>query len=351
MQKIDLKALSIVELESYITGLGLPLFRAKQLLHWIYEKYAESIDDITEFSKDLRKRLSETALISNITLLEKQRSADGTEKFLFKLEDSETIESVLISDKGRLTLCISSQAGCAMDCKFCLTGKLRIRRDLRAHEIIDQAISINRQLPSDTRITNIVFMGMGEPLANLKEVSEALRRMTGLMKISRRRITVSTSGVVPGILKLYDNAPHVNLAVSLNATTDAVRDRLMPINSRYPIRQLLDACRKFPLDPGRRITFEYVMLKDINDKPEDAERLVKLLRGIPSKVNLIPFNPYEGSGYMRPDDASVLRFQDLLIRGYLTAIIRKSKGKDILAACGQLKAGYPAKDQQNCSPA
>ncbi|MEK6673054.1 MAG: 23S rRNA (adenine(2503)-C(2))-methyltransferase RlmN [Nitrospirota bacterium] len=350
MQRIDLKALSIVGIESFVTGLGLPLFRARQLLHWIYEKCARSIDSITEFSKGLRERLSETAFISNIDLLDKQRSEDGTEKFLFGLEDSETIESVLISDKDRLTLCISSQAGCAMDCRFCLTGKLKIRRDLKAHEIIDQVISINRLLPSDTKVINIVFMGMGEPLTNLNEVSEALWRMTGLMKISKRRITVSTSGVVPGILKLYDNAPHVNLAVSLNATTDAVRDRLMPINRKYPLRPLLDACRKFPLEPSRRITFEYVMLKDINDKLEDAERLVKLLRGIPSKVNLIPFNPYEGSGFRRPDDASVLRFQDLLIKGNLTAIIRKSKGQDILAACGQLKAGYPAKNRQNCSP-
>lgn len=350
MQRIDLKALSIVGIESFVTGLGLPLFRARQLLHWIYEKYARSIDSITELSKGLRERLSETAYISNIDLLDKQGSEDGTEKFLFGLEDSETIESVLISDKDRLTLCISSQAGCAMDCKFCLTGKLKIRRDLKAHEIIDQVISINRLLPSDTKVTNIVFMGMGEPLTNLNEVSEALWRMTGLMKISKRRITVSTSGVVPGILKLYDNAPHVNLAVSLNATTDAVRDRLMPINRKYPLRPLLDACRKFPLEPSRRITFEYVMLKDINDKLEDAERLVKLLKGIPSKVNLIPFNPYEGSGFRRPDDASVLRFQDLLIKGNLTAIIRKSKGQDILAACGQLKAGYPAKNRQNCSP-
>lgn len=350
MQRIDLKALSIVGIESFVTGLGLPLFRARQLLHWIYEKYARSIDSITELSKGLRERLSETAYISNIDLLDKQGSEDGTEKFLFRLEDSETIESVLISDKDRLTLCISSQAGCAMDCKFCLTGKLKIRRDLKAHEIIDQVISINRLLPSDTKVTNIVFMGMGEPLTNLNEMSEALWRMTGLMKISKRRITVSTSGVVPGILKLYDNAPHVNLAVSLNATTDAVRDRLMPINRKYPLRPLLDACRKFPLEPSRRITFEYVMLKDINDKLEDAERLVKLLKGIPSKVNLIPFNPYEGSGFRRPDDASVLRFQDLLIKGNLTAIIRKSKGQDILAACGQLKAGYPAKNRQNCSP-
>ncbi|MCL4457254.1 MAG: 23S rRNA (adenine(2503)-C(2))-methyltransferase RlmN [Nitrospirae bacterium] len=339
MQKTNLKSLSKQELEAFIEELGLPAFRAKQILHWIYEKYAQSIQDITELSKDLREKLSEKAYISNLGLLDRQISKDGTEKFLFGLEDGETIESVLISDEDRLTLCISSQIGCAMRCRFCLTGKMGLKRNLDAHEIVDQIISANRII-KPRKITNIVFMGMGEPLANFDNVTNALWRITELMNISPKRITLSTSGIAPKILEFPKKAPMVNLAISLNATTDEVRDYIMPVNKTYPLKVLLEACRKFPLPTRRRITFEYVMLKGMNDTPEDAKRLVKLLKGIPSKVNLIPFNPYEGSEFKRPDDESVLRFQNILIEGQLTALIRKSKGQDISAACGQLKAKY-----------
>lgn len=335
----DLKALSKQELESFVDRAGLPAFRTKQLLHWIYEKYAGSIGDITEFSKDLRERLSEKAYISSLRLLNRETSKDGTEKFLFGLEDKESVESVVIPDKGRLTLCISSQAGCAMGCRFCLTGELGLRRNLKAHEIVDQIISADR-LIMPRKITNIVLMGMGEPLANFKEVVEALWRMTGLMHISKRRITLSTSGVVPKILELAEKAPRINLAISLNAATDEVRSRIMPVNKKYPLKSLLDACRRFPLEPKRRITFEYVMIAGVNDSLDDAGRIVRLLRGIPSKVNLIPFNPYEGSEFASPSDEVVLGFQKILSDGKLTALIRKSKGRDIRAACGQLKAGY-----------
>ncbi len=339
MQKTNLKSLSKQELEAFIEELGLPAFRAKQILHWIYEKYAQSIQDITELSKDLREKLSEKAYISNLGLLDRQISKDGTEKFLFGLEDGETIESVLISDEDRLTLCISSQIGCAMRCRFCLTGKMGLKRNLDAHEIVDQIISANRII-KPRKITNIVFMGMGEPLANFDNVTNALWRITELMNISPKRITLSTSGIAPKILEFPKKAPMVNLAISLNATTDEVRDYIMPVNKTYPLKVLLEACRKFPLPARRRITFEYVMLKGMNDTPEDAKRLVELLKGILSKVNLIPFNPYEGSEFKRPDEESVLRFQDILIEGQLTALIRKSKGQDISAACGQLKAKY-----------
>ncbi|MEW6738335.1 MAG: 23S rRNA (adenine(2503)-C(2))-methyltransferase RlmN [Nitrospirota bacterium] len=339
MKKINLKSLSKQELESFIKKSGLPAFRAKQILHWIYGKYAGSIHEITELSKDLREKLSENAYISNLELLGRQVSEDGTEKFLFGLEDAETIESVLIPDEDRLTLCISSQVGCAMDCRFCLTGKLGLKRNLKSHEIVDQIISVSRTI-KPRQITNIVLMGMGEPLANFDNVVDALWRITEFMKISPRRITLSTSGIVPKILELPKKAPAVNLAISLNATTDNVRDYIMPINKTYPLKELLTACRKFPLPPRRRITFEYVMLKNINDTPEDARRLINLLKGIPSKVNLIPFNPYEGSEFERPEDARVLNFQKILLKGHITALIRKSKGQDILAACGQLKARY-----------
>jgi len=358
MEKINLKALSKQELESFIRDSGLPSFRTRQLLNWIYVKYAQDIQDITEFSKELRESLSERTCISNLKLLDRQTSKDGTEKFLFELEDRETIESVLISDNERLTLCISSQVGCAMGCRFCLTGKLGLKRNLRPHEIVDQIISVSRIIKPPViahhpiltkgrsgdslykKITNVVLMGMGEPLANAENVVDALWRITGLMKMSPRRITLSTSGIAAKITGLPKKAPMVNLAISLNATTDEVRDYLMPINRIYPLKKLLGACRRFPLPARRKITFEYVLLKDINDTPEDAKRLISLLKGIPSKVNLIPFNAYDRAEFQRPDDESVLTFQDILTKGHILAFIRKSAGQDILAACGQLKARY-----------
>ena len=343
MEKTNLKALSKQEMETHLREYGLSAYRARQLIHWIYERQVRSIEEITEFSKELRERLSERAYLSNLALLARQTSGDGTEKFLFGLEDGESIESVLIPDEDRLTLCISSQVGCALCCRFCLTGTLGLRRNLKAFEIVDQIISVSRMIKTQHpsgKITNIVFMGMGEPLANFDEVVEALWRITGFMKISPRRITLSTAGIVPKIMELPRKAPPVNLAVSLNAATDRVRDSLMPVNKTYPLRELMDACRRFPLQPRRRITFEYVLLKGVNDGLEDARRLVALLKGIPSKVNLIPFNPSEGSEFQRPDEERVLEFQKILLKGNVTALIRKSKGQDILAACGQLKAGY-----------
>lgn len=339
MLKTNLKVLSKVELESFIQKSDLPSYRTRQLIHWIYKKYAQSIDDITEFSKDLRKKIAEVAYISNLEILRRQLSKDGTEKFLLGLGDGESIESVLIPEADRLTLCISSQVGCAMGCRFCLTGKIGLKRNLKAYEIIDQIISVGRVI-APRRITNIVFMGMGEPLANFDEVVEALGRMTELMGFSKRRITLSTAGIALKILELIDKAPKVNLAISLNATTDVLRSELMPLNKRYPIKALLDACKRFPLEAGRKITFEYVMLDGVNDNIEDARRLIRILKGIRCKVNLIPFNPYEGSEFRRPSDERVERFQKILLAGNIITLIRKSKGQDILAACGQLKAGY-----------
>ena len=339
MEKIDLKSLSKDDVESFIKDAGLPSFRSRQILHWIYERYAQSLEEMTELSKKLREELAERAYISNLTLLNRLTSHDGTEKFLFGLKDGETIESVLIPDEERLTLCISSQVGCAMGCVFCLTGKSGLKRNLGPHEIIDQVISVNRMI-LPRRITNIVLMGMGEPLANFDNVVEALRRMTGVMVISPRRITLSTAGIVPRIAELGQLGLKVNLAISLNATTDSVRDVIMPINKTYPIKAVLDTCRKLPLQQTRKITFEYVMLKDINDSTADAKRLVRLLHGLQSKINLIPFNPYSDCEYERPDDIAVLRFQEIMAKAEVTVIIRKSKGRDILAACGQLKARY-----------
>ena len=338
-KNIDLKSLSKEETYRFAAEYGLPKYRADQLLHWIYERFVPSLQEITEFSKALRSELAETAYISNLLLTAHQRSEDGTEKFLFSLEDVQTIESVLIPDRDRLTLCISSQVGCAMGCSFCLTGDIGLIRNLKAHEIVDQVISVSRRI-APRRMMNIVLMGMGEPLANFDEVVEALWRITGLMGISKRRITLSTSGLVPKMFELPQKAPDVNLAVSLNATTDEVRSRIMPINKTYPIKLLLDACRKYPLQPRRRITFEYVLISGVNDTRADAQRLVKLLRGIPCKVNLIPYNPHEQSSMKRPSEETVLAFQKIIADSNITVLIRESKGQDILAACGQLKARY-----------
>ncbi|MBI5640482.1 MAG: 23S rRNA (adenine(2503)-C(2))-methyltransferase RlmN [Nitrospirae bacterium] len=338
--KTNLKSLSKEGTHLFFRDLGLPRYRADQLLHWIYQKFAEDLGDITEFSKDLRETLSRVAYISSLKTAKRLSSADGTGKFLFSLEDGNTIESVLIPDEDRLTLCISSQVGCAMGCRFCLTGRLGLIRNLRAFEIVDQVISVNKMLHPAKRVTNIVFMGMGEPLANLEEVVDALWRITGFIGISKRKITLSTAGLVPAMLLLPQKAPEVNLAVSLNATTDATRDELMPVNRTYKLRSLLEACRRYPLSPRRMITFEYVLIDGKNSSAADARRLVQLLRGLRCKVNLIPLNPHAGSDLKRPSDSAVLEFQKILLQHDLTALIRESKGSDILAACGQLKAEY-----------
>jgi len=337
--RINLKSLTEEELKSEFSRIGLPQYRCSQLLHWLYEKRAAGVDDISEFSKKLRTELDKLAYISNLQLRERHLSSDGTEKFLFGLEDNLSIESVLIPINGRYTLCISSQVGCAVGCKFCLTGTGGLKRNLKAHEIVDQIIAASR-LIDEKKVSNIVLMGMGEPLHNLNEVIEALHRMTALMNISPRRITVSTSGVVDRMQEFANRAPTVNLAGSLNATTDRVRNRIMPINKRFPIEKLLEACRRYPLPPRRRITFEYVIIKDVNDSYEDAKRLGILLRGIPCKINIIPLNAFEGCELQRPSDDVVSGFQNVLAGMGYTAMLRKSRGQDIHAACGQLRVRY-----------
>ena len=339
MELFDLKAADEAGIKSFMDGYGLPGYRAKQLIHWIYERGATEIDQITVFSRDLRAKLAEKAYISNLDLIERLKSRDGSEKYLFGLEDGLAIESVLIPDEDRLTLCVSSQVGCAMGCKFCRTGRMGFVRDLRAHEIVDQVIAAGR-LISPQKINNIVFMGMGEPLMNVRNVAEAIARMNALLSLSRRKITVSTSGVVPGIeelpMLLGARGITFNLAISLNATTDETRSQLMPINRKYPIAELMQAVRRFPLQKTRKITFEYVMVGGVNDSIEDARRLAKLVRGIPNKVNLIPLNPFEGCGLSAPAEGAVVKFQAELDRLGVTALIRKSKGGDIMASCGQL---------------
>jgi 23S rRNA (adenine2503-C2)-methyltransferase len=339
--KPNIKRFAPDELASRLVERGLKKYRAAQVFEWIYRNRASSFEDMTNISKVERSLLSDAFCITSPAVVRTELSKDGTRKFLFELEDTHTIESVLIPDDDRLTLCISSQVGCAQACRFCLTGRGGFTRNLKAHEISDQVLEVSRILKQEGRrgITNIVLMGMGEPLANIEELVKALKVITwerGL-GFSPRRVTVSTDGLVPEIDVLGKSGVKVNLAVSLNATTDAVRDRIMPVNQRYPIKQLLATCQHFPLEPRRRITFEYVMLQGVNDTQEDALRLTRLLRGIKCKVNLIPFNPFPASEFGRPDDAVVKRFQKILLDHHYTALVRESRGRDISAACGQLR--------------
>jgi len=340
----NLKKFNQSEIEKIIKKEKLPSYRGKQLMQWIYKKFATSIDEITEWPKSLRLNFSQKYYIGNIKLIERKISSDGTEKFLWELEDNEKIESVIIPDKERLTLCISSQVGCPLKCKFCLTGKIGFRRNLNTWEIVDQFIQVSKLIKTkdseERKITNIVFMGMGEPLLNFDNFVEALWRFKNLIEFSPRRITLSTVGIVPALKELPQKAPPIKLAISLNATDEKTRSLLMPINKKYPLHELLKTLREYPLKPRQRITFEYVMLKGINSSEEDAFRLSQILKGIPSKINLIPFNPWEGCEFRKPDEPEILKFQEILASKGYSVFIRKSKGTDILAACGQLKALY-----------
>ncbi len=342
-----LTELSTEELEAFTRAMGMPAYRARQIHKWIYQAGCGSFDRMTDLPKDLRARLSAEARVRSLEEVGRQVSEDGTEKFLFRLSDTESVESVLMFDADRTTLCVSSQVGCAMGCRFCVTGALGFRRNLQAHEIVEQVLHARERLRPESDLTNIVFMGMGEPFQNFEEVQTALGRLIspGYVGLSKRKVTVSTCGHVEGIQRLGREGPIVNLAISLNATTDETRSRLMPVNRKWPLKELLRACREFPLKPTRRITFEYVLFAGVNDTLEDARRLVRLLKGIRSKVNLIPFNPHPGSEFSKPGDEQVLAFQQVLVEAGLTAPVRKSKGADIAAACGQLKAAYTARQK------
>jgi len=334
MQKTDLKNFTLEALEGFISGLGKERFRAKQIFKWLYQMDATSFEQMTNVSKEFRRQLEETATISNLEPEVVEASEDGTRKYLFRLSDGSAVESVLIPDEDRNTLCISSQVGCAMGCAFCLTGTFGLSRNLTTAEIINQVCAVKRDAP----VKNIVFMGMGEPLANLAAVIPAVRILTDPdgFQFSTRKVTVSTSGMVPQMAELGRGAT-VNLAVSLNATTDEVRSQIMPVNRSYPLKELLAACKAFPLPSRRWITMEYVLIRDLNDSLEDAKRLVRLISNIPSKVNLIPFNEHEESDFKTPTQESIDRFHKYLLDKNVTVITRSSRGSDISAACGQLK--------------
>jgi 23S rRNA (adenine2503-C2)-methyltransferase len=347
----DLKDLDMDGLISLMEDMGEKPFRARQLYGWLFHKGAGSIIDMTDISLGLRDRLEEDGFcVAAPELVQELRSSDGSMKFVLGFKDGERAEAVIIPDVGRLTLCISTQSGCALGCGFCMTGQTSSSRtgksagrNLTLGELIAQVSAAERLVrkglfEGHITITNVVLMGMGEPLLNLDNVVKFIAILTdqGGMGYAARRVTLSTAGIVPAIKELGKRAPGINLAVSLNAATDEVRDWLMPINKKYPLKQLILALREYPLKKRRRITIEYVLLRDVNDTDKDAKRLAHLLRYVECMINIIPFNPFPGTEFERPDDDVVKRFQQQLLEEGFTAYIRSSHGADIGAACGQL---------------
>jgi 23S rRNA (adenine2503-C2)-methyltransferase len=340
-EPVFLKEFTPAELELWAQQEGQPAYRARQLLKWLYSQNAEDFKAMTDLSKDFRGWLAANARISRVKREKILTDIDGTRKLLLRLQDGERIESVLIDEGERLTLCLSSQVGCAYGCRFCLTGQDGFRRDLTAGEIVDQICAARKELGEGERLTNLVFMGMGEPLANLEQVLKALEIITADhgLNFSTRRITLSTVGLIPEMLRLSSLFP-IKLAVSLHGADDETRSRIMPINRRYPLAKLLEACRTLELPRRNRITFEYLLLGGVNDSPEAARKLAQLLRGLRSKINLIPFNQYPGAKFKAPSPTSVEEFQKVLQGEQLTATVRQSRGTGIMAACGQLSHSH-----------
>ena len=318
--------------------LGHERFRARQIFGWIYRHGVASPDRMTDLSRELRAALAEEFTISTPTLVERERSVDGTEKFLLRLADGRLIESVFIPDTPAMTFCISTQVGCAMACAFCLTGRMGLVRNLTAGEIVGQVRVLADALDMRGKRFNIVLMGMGEPLHNYDETMKALRMLADKegLAVPQRRMTLSTVGLLPALERLAQEPVMPNLAISLHAPTDTLRGELVPINRKYGIAETIAACKRFPLKRRNRITFEYVLLAGVNDSPEQARQLAKLLTGVKSKVNLIPLNAAAGIPFERPSDEAVDRFAKILADRGLVVSVRKSRGRDIRAACGQL---------------
>lgn len=338
--KTDIKDLTREALAAWFQNHGMRSFRATQVFKWLYLQQVDAFDQMTDLGKKTRDLLSQNFLSARLSLNQVASSKDGSKKYLFELSDGNLIESVLIPEKDHDTLCISSQIGCSQNCRFCLTAQDGLIRNLTPAEIISQVRDIRHLTAGSGNLTNIVFMGMGEPLANYRNVIEALKVITDSdvgLKFSSRRITLSTAGLVSRMADLGKDT-QINLAISLNAADNDTRSRLMPINRKYPIEKLMQACTRYPLKNRNKITFEYILMKGINDAPEDAQRLAGLLRPVKAKINLIPYNTYEGSPFECPEEPVISKFQDILIASHYTVMIRRSKGRDISAACGQLRA-------------
>ena len=343
--RTDIAELDVSALEDALDALGRPRFHARQIFQWIHKHGVVDFDAMSDLSRELRTQLGGAFTIGTPAVVQQERSVDGTVKFLLRLRDGKRIESVFIPDTptdgsrdARATFCLSTQVGCAMRCAFCLTGKMGISRNLSAGEIVGQVRVLARELHLLSSRFNIVLMGMGEPLHNYDETMKALRILADEhgLAVSPRRITLSTVGVLPNLERLATEPLMPNLAISLHSTTEDQRDRLVPVNRKYGLRDLLDVCRRFPLKRRSRITFEYVLLNEVNDTPEDARRLVKLLSGIKAKVNLLPLNEAAGIPFERPSDDRVNRFARILADRGVSVSVRKSRGRDIRAACGQL---------------
>ncbi len=335
------------DLKAYLKGLGKEQFRAQQIFKWVYERRTIDLEQMLNLSKSFREELKDKLSFDLPKVLSHLKSVDGTQKFLFDVKDGNSVEAVLIPSDGRLTLCISSEVGCNMACKFCYTGKQKLKRRLEAHEIVGQFMQVTDLIsPQGQRISNIVFMGMGEPLDNSDNVFKSIETLhdTWGMNISKRKITVSTSGVVPEMWKVAHHK--VRLAVSLNASNDDVRTQVMPINKRYPIKDLFAACREYYQATGDRITFEYVMLKGVTDSVEQARELHNLTKSIPCKINIIPFNEHPGADYTRPSDEQIELFHSELMRLGSHVLLRRTMGRDIFAACGQLTSEFDNKPKQ-----
>ena len=335
---LNLAELDISELESALEARGCERFHARQLYRWIYKRGVVDFEKMTDLSKDLRARLAADFEVVTPVLVSDIRSIDGTRKFVLELADHRRIEAVFIPDTPAMTFCISTQVGCAMGCGFCLTGKMGLVRNLTAGEIAGQVRVLANATDMLDHPFNIVLMGMGEPLHNYDPTMKALRILHSEhgLAVSPRRVTLSTVGIVPGLQRLAKEPLMPNLAISLHATTDEQRSELVPPNRKYPLAEILETCRQFPLKRRSRITFEYVMLDGVNDTPEDARRLARLLSGIKAKVNLIPLNPAPGIPFERPPDERIDRFAQILADRHFTVSVRKSRGQDIRAACGQL---------------
>ena len=335
-KRSDLRSLNLAELQAWTARRGFEPFRASQVAGWIYNRPLTEVAGMNNLPADLRRALDEDFDGYVPELRRAQRSADGTHKFLSGLRDRRVIESVIIPRDSRLTLCLSSQVGCAMDCAFCATAKLGLLRNLEAGEIVAQVLRA-REFTGGHPLTNYVFMGMGEPLANYDRVVRAIEIMTARwgLGVSPRRITVSTVGLIPQLERLARET-RVHIAVSLSAAYDELRNRIMPVNRRYPLPELIDACRRLDLPRRKRVTFEYVMLDDVNDGRADADALIALFRGLPVKLNLIPFNPFAGSDFRSSRDEAIQAFQERLLGAGVHTTVRKSRGQEIDAACGQL---------------
>jgi 23S rRNA (adenine2503-C2)-methyltransferase len=343
MSSTNLLDCSPAELEALAESLGAPRYRGRQLARWIFTRGVTDLEAMTDLPRDFRTAVAAQASVELPEIERRTPSQDGSHKLVLRYADGARVQAVLMPDGDRLTLCVSTQVGCGFGCAFCYTGTMGLERNLSAGEIVAPVMGARQGLAPGAPITPVVYMGMGEPLANYSATVKSLRLLTDphAFGFSPRRITISTVGLVSGIERLARESLKVNLAISLHATSNEIRDRIMPVNRGFAIEELLAACRRFPLPFRQRMTFEYVLLDGVNDAVEDARRLVRLLKGIRGKINLIPFNDWEGSGFARPPLPRILAFQAVLLEHGLTATIRWSKGEDIGAACGQLREAVP----------